>query len=748
MKTPILFALLAALAPALRAAEAAPLSLSPSGMASVHGKVIELGSSDGLPEALIDVVGDTDNSVSGDDQGLFRIQVQAGEIQLRVRVAGHAPALKKIKLAPGQDLKLNVYATRVDFQSDEFVVTASKERPQVVTTTLSREEIKKIPGTGGDALRAIQNLPGVASVSDYSSQMVVQGGGPNDNLYLIDNIPWPFPFHFGGIISTVNSDLLQSVDLYSAGFGVRWGNIMGAILDGKTRPGKKDRLHVSADISLIMTQLMIEGPLGLGDASFTLAGRRSYFDFLLKRLSSASNFTALPVFWDLGGSLDFSLGPDNQFRLLALANDDLLGLSIKPDAGIDPELVGEFHLDNNAVTSGLRWTNTSLRSLRSIFTPYYYKVGIETSIGTGANISNHQDVAGVKEELEWDAGSLAGMSHEIGLGGSLQSVHASTLIYIYRNFFAAPGAPQGPVSTTVTADLINRAAYVQDRIELGRALAFTAGLHYDKNDLVAGDISTPRLSLEYKPDPQTSLKAAWGLYDQFPGGMQTNRDFGNPGLSANLAEHTVLSAERQFGEGRSIRLDGYYKSYRDLVSSVPTSERYDNGGEGHARGLELFIRQAAGDRFFGWLSYAYSQSERMDGQTKVWSLYQYDQTHLATLVANYKITAPWSLGAKLHYNTGPLQQSYKGRYQDAQGHWYGVFSDTYDFRLDDYLRLDLRTDYTLRNQGWSVSVYAEVLNLLDRANPQDLNYPRDYSTAPETVNNLPRFPYFGISVEF
>src|SRR6185503_13477881 len=98
--------------------------------------------------------------------------------------------------------------------------------------------------------------------------------------------------------------------------------------------------------------------------------------------------------------------------------------------------------------------------------------------------------------------------------------------------------------------------------------------------------------------------------------------------------------------------------------------------------------------------------------------------------------------------TGPLQQSFKGRYQDFNGRWWGIFSDTYDQRLDDYLRWDLRTDYTWRNQGWKISAYIEVLNVLGRPNPQSLSYKRDYSGEPETINNLPRFPYFGISAEF
>ena len=160
-----------------------------------------------------------------------------------------------------------------------------------------------------------------------------RAAGPNDNLYLLDGIPWPFPFHFGGILSTVYSDLLSSVDLNTAGFGAQWGDIMGCVLDARTRPGAKDRFHGQADISMLTAQGLLEGPLGLGDASIAVYGRRSYIDLLLGKMFASQGLTALPYFWDMGGSIDFTAGRDNHFKGIALANDDLLKTTGSVDTG-------------------------------------------------------------------------------------------------------------------------------------------------------------------------------------------------------------------------------------------------------------------------------------------------------------------------------------------------------------------------------------------------------------------------------
>lgn|GEM_PF-707179 len=732
--------------PSQAAALSTPAGAALSPTARLHGRVLKLGSPDPVPGATVQLMG-LSITVSSDAQGEYRLDFPGGPFQLRAYADGFAARIYKVKKGPeaGEDARLNLSLDSTVFEAGQITVKGHRDRPQVLTTTLSHDEIKRIPGTGGDALRAVQNLPGVAIPSDFSGQISVEGNGPNDNLYLIDNVPWPFPFHLGGIVSTVSSDILDSVDLNSAGFGARWGNSLGSVLEGKTAPGQADRLHVDADISLIMSQLTLQGPLGLGNATFTLAGRRSYLDLVLSHLDS-SNFTALPVFWDGGATLDWHWGPDNHFRALALTNDDTLGVVLAAKDAPSAQLAGEFRLHNAATTSGLVWTNTALAHFRSVFTPYLYRVDLDDSLGTGFEIDNHDDVYGFKEEATWNVSP----DQEWSFGGGASIVDESTHEYFYtRDFNNLGAASPTAASTTVSAQSLVRYAFVQDRVQLAGPLALTLGLRYDKSGKVADDALNPRLALELKSPGGLLWKAAWGLYSQFPTAIQLDPQFGNPGLVAERAQHTMLSVEKDLGMGRLIRLDGYYKSFNDLVVDLqPTTytSATTNGQAGQAEGFELLLRQNIGQRFFGWVSYSWCNTVRLDPGYD-WAPYQYDQSNILTLVASYLLTPAWGAGLKLHYNTGPLVQSTTVDHSVSPPLL--VYSHTYDQRLDDYTRLDLRTDYTWRFPDWHLTAYFEIWNVLNRPNPEGLSYdPKDATKAPATVDNLPRFPFVGMEAAY
>ncbi len=214
-----------------------------------------------------------------------------------------------------------------------------------------------------------------------------------------------------------------------------------------------------------------------------------------------------------------------------------------------------------------------------------------------------------------------------------------------------------------------------------------------------------------------------------------------------MAQHAVFSVERKLTNEITARLDGYYKYYTGLVGSDPDTGMYDNNTSGSAKGAEIFIKADYGEKFFAWISYALSKSERLKPSFDKWVAYQYDQTNLLTAVASYGITPAWSIGAKLHYNSGPLVKKLLGSYKDVNDEWHGIFSDNYDKRLDDYLRLDVRTDYAFRFEGWKLNIYVELLNVLNRKNPNQIMYSDDYSES-QTVNNLPFIPYLGVEAEW
>ncbi len=641
-----------------------------------------------------------------------------------------------------------------DFISDAVIVRAKREKGETITTTISQEEIKRMPGTAGDTLRAVQSLPGVTVANDFVGQLTVQGGGPFDNLYLLDNIPWPVPFHLGGILSTVNSSLLSSVDLNSAGFSARWGNIMGAVLDAKTRPGSKDRFRLSADASLIASQLLCEGPLGPGDLSFTVSGRRSYIDLLARAFESGVNGgsgrteVAMPLFWDAGGTLDFTAGPGNRFHALAAGSYDNLGFNT--DAlkvnGLPSLYQGDFITENSAFTSGFSWTGAAGSVFISMLTPYYYFTSVLNSVGTGMDIDLRRDFLGLKEEASWRAGDTFGIKHELGFGGMAEIAWERMTSRIYASIIDPKAT--GYIYAYVRSSDVNLGAYAQDSLGLTDSLRLTAGLRYDRSSRENSGKLLPRLGLEWGIDAGTKIRAAWGQYSQLPGPLESDEKIGNSGLRPNSAEHAVISLEKTLLSGLEARISAYYKTYADLVIFMADSSYYLNAGTGRAKGLEFLLRWHDGDRFFAWISYTLSKSERFGPPSYKWVSYQYDEPHNLTLVASHKIIGGLNLGAKLHYATGPLEKRIMGSYRNAFYLADGVYSDTNENRLEDYLRLDLRVDYSWRFDNRSLKVYAEVINALNRANPQGLVYPDGQANPPETINNMPILPYAGLEAEF
>lgn len=721
-------------------------------------RVHEQGSPDPVPGALV-LEGATLLGES-DDAGRAALDLPAGPRTLAVRAAGFAPATRAVTVPPGGSVRVSVALRRTMIRADEVVVRGRRDPPQISQSKLTRRELAKIPGTAGDALRAVQSLPGVASPGDFSGQLVVRGGGPFDNLYLIDDIPWPVPFHFGGVVSTVNTALLTGVDLYAAGFDARWGNATGAVLNGHTRPGRKDRFHATADINMVLSEAMIEGPLGFGDASGTFSGRRSYFDLIAPSLLSGTEFeavTAWPRFWDLGGSFDVTLSPHDRLRGIGLATDDELAIVVDAETTRRiPEFAGEFRLHNRYQTGGMTWTNDAIPSLHSELTPYAYQFTNEAWIASGFGITNRVTIYGIKEDLAWEAGATGPLAHTLEAGAGAELRVDRTFGYFFRRIVQSPdgGGPGGappdfsePVSTTVTGHGTNVNGWVQDRIRIGKAWTVVAGVHAMDASRARGTPVTPRAGLEWRPDDRTICRLAWGLYTQFPNGRELNPEFGNPGLRPNAARHAVAGVERFLREDLLAKVEVYDKRYTDLVVSVPDDRLFRNEGTGVARGVEVFLKLDRGERFFGWLAYARSTSRRREHPGEPAVLYEYDQPNIGTAVATWGVTPAASLGFKLRWNSGPLVTPLLGRFQAPDGEWRGIFGEPNSRRLADYLRLDLRGEYAFRFERWKLVTYVEILNLLGRNNPQALTWNEDYSQSTQ-INNLPRIPYLGIGVEF
>jgi hypothetical protein len=716
-------------------AQPSPLTQEAQPGVTLSGRVHAMGSPDPIAGALVTVQGLTGAALS-DTKGAYSLAGAAGTWHVSAQADGYAALSKTVQLAPGQHRILDLALKPEAILMEDYVVKGHRIQSAAIQATVSQAEIKEIPGTFGDALRAVQTMPGVALPNDFSGQILVQGAGPSDNLYLIDSIPWPIPFHFGGIVSTVAPDLLNSVDLYEAGYGPQWGGSLAAVLDAKTKAPASDRVHVDADVDILEATGSVEGPVGLGDATFSLSGRRSYFELI----GAIGHISPVPSYWDGGGALDFSLNHANHFKLLILASDDQLSDTLSSDSS------GDFtiHYNQGYETGGFSWVNSSCDNFQSSFTPY----ASHTDLSTNFDIGNYQIVddtyhtsVGIKEEAVWKPGTWMGLGQEVAFGGAAEESD-----YTFEGLFprVTSTASSGggfssltdtpALASTVDSQGLNSYAYLQDRLHLGSQWSLALGLHYDSTSYVSRGLYGPRVALEWQPDKDTKATAAWGQYDQAPSPLNVNPQFGNPGLELEQAQHVALSLEHYFNPSLLGRADVYYKTLYDLVVSDPSNPSlYDNQGQGDVKGLDLYLKEDLGDRFFGWITYSLSKSERLALPSDTWSLYQYDQPNIVNVVASYALNSNWILGAKLRYNSGPLIQP--------------PGSSVYSQRLADYMRLDLRADRTIRFQTWSLKYYLEVINVTNRANPA-MEFTNSSNGQTTTVDDLPRLPDVGLELKY
>ncbi len=219
-----------------------------------------------------------------DQEGWYEFQsLPAGELELRFPNAGFEALVEPLTLQPDEVLTVESWIRRTEYNEYEMVVYGRAEEREVTRKSLSVTEIERLPGFGGDVIKSLQALPGVArpTMSDPGA-VVIRGSGNDDTRYFLDGIDIPLLFHFGGVKSTYNSLALQSVDMYPGGFGTSYGNAVGGIVELKGKPGRQDRWKVVADASLLDATLHAEGPLAR-DLTLTVSARRSFIGEVMGR---------------------------------------------------------------------------------------------------------------------------------------------------------------------------------------------------------------------------------------------------------------------------------------------------------------------------------------------------------------------------------------------------------------------------------------------------------------------------------
>jgi TonB family protein len=732
------------------------------------------------PLANVRVALDTGQQALTDDQGKFSVpDVPPGE---------HTVTLSGESLATVGTTETFEVAKRIDAvyevdpkkeksgspdEEEEIVVTAPRIKKQVVSTVVQAEQATRVPGTQGDVLKVVENLPGVARAAAGSGALVVWGAAPNDTRVYVEGVRVPRLYHDGGYRSILSSDFVKAVELIPGGYGPLYGRGLGGIVTVGLRPLDEHGAHgsVAADTIDASASVRVEVSEKLHVAA---AVRKSYLDSVLSAVTSedVGLYVPVPRYWDGQARAIYTLAPHETIEVGGLVSSDRTtrnnpaadpSLTTSSTAGTDFNRVYaryERHGADGSVVTVTPSVGTDSTSL------------VNTYGQTVTELTNDSSVYGLR--AGWQGPVEKFLRGAVGLDAELQ---VSTLhragsigappregdIYVFGQ--PPPSQINYDDWKTVVASV---APYAEGDLALfDDALHVVPGIRFEPYITTTNKITPPpvgspnigyshedaviepRISVRYAFTPRITGKAAFGIYHQAPQPEDLSSKFGTPTLALSTARHYLAGGVLQLTETLSIEMTAFYAQQENLATrseseSPLVGHALEQQGIGHSYGTQFLLRQQTLGRFFGWVSYSILRSERKDAPDKDWRLFDYDQTHVLTAVGSYDLGLGFEVGLRFRYASGYPRTPVVGSYYDASTLTYEpAFGAHNAVRVPPFVSLDVRFAKRFRFGGKTeAEVYLDVQNVTNHSNPEEIVYDPTY-TQRGYITGFPILPVLG-----
>lgn len=724
---------------------------------TVSGYVRDADSGEALPLVVIAL---PDLSMGGiaNERGYFAVRaVPTGQHSVVFSLIGYGTQTDTVTVAGDIDTRMEVSLRAEAIGLEETVITADAQvlaererRIQSGYVALPAQQLQQIPAVGeADLLRSLQLLPGIQSASDVSSGLYVRGGGPDQTLITLDEVPLYNPSHAFGFFSTFQPEAVRDVQLYKGAYPANYGGNLGAVLDVTQRDGANDRIRTSGGVSLLAARLLLEGPAG--DGTWLVAGRRTYLEPVLSALRASGADVPSYYFYDLNFRLKQPLGArDNLTISTYYGNDDL-------DFEGDETTFFGIRWGNRAASA--RWTHLFTPALFSELTVYSstYVSSTEASFfETPVSFDNRIEDTTVRGDLEFFASS------NNTLTGGFRATR-------FQVSFDQSFNQEQQLALDQTPYLLE--LYVQDDVRLPTSTHIRAGLRAARFSQGKRTALMPRISVSQPLNEYWRIKAAGGTYRQY---MQliTTEGFSGGNQWVPLDETVPAGHSRQLTAGLEwepsrrykLSLEGYHTDLSGLVvldnnasvdNRASTSDAiFMADGTGYAAGLEVFAEKRTG-RLRGWVGYTLGRTRRTFDEVDAGRAFspKYDRRHDVSVVASWR-AGRWRLGSSFVYATGQAYTPASARYT-LRDPATSVFEDRVlaarrnSSRLLPYHRLDVSARREFGLFGGKAEAFLQVFNLYSRRNEWFVQYDTDApATEPEVVLQLPVLPTFGLEFSF
>lgn len=726
---------------------------------TISGYIKDTADGEALIGATVAVV-ELGSGAGTNNYGFYSLSLPAGKYTLNVSYVGYSSRRVPINLS--SNLNLNFEMTASGVEAKEVTVTAEKKDANVTSTNMGRQElsietVKSLPAFLGevDVLKVLQTLPGVMAAGDGNTGFYVRGGGPDQNLVLLDDAVVYNTGHLFGFFSVFNSDAVKSLSLEKGPIPAQYGGRLSSVVDVKMKEGNLKDWHIEGGIGLISSRLLVQGPIIKDKCSLLIAARRTYADLLAKPFTDTYHGGEYKgdgyYFYDLNAKLNYIFSDKDRLFASGYFGRDVFNFKApNGDFSIN------FPWGNNTVTT--RWNHIFddklFMNAMFIYNDYKFNINADyQNLLFGVN----SDTRDLGAKLAFDYLPFIGHTVRFGLD--------------YTNHLLTP------YQTTATVDTVNihttntqpkhaheLAGYLADdfdlnkwlRINIGlRASVYTlAGPYYkgifngngQKTDSISYAVGQPvktywglepRVAARFKVAKETSVKAGFSLTKQYihlVSNSTTTLPF-DLWVPSTLNVKPEIALEYSLGVFQNFKdnmfeasIEAYYKQLFNQIefgeSNVVTVEQdiedYFVYGKGRSYGAEFFLKKARG-KLQGWIGYtlAWTQRQFADINNGQWFYAKYDRRHDLNVVLMYEINSRWSVSSSFVFATGntttlPVQLYYNN----------GLFNYIYGprnfYRLPPYHRLDLSVTYKLKHKHFKKlhsDINFAIYNVYNRMNP-------------------------------
>ncbi len=729
---------------------------------------------------------DAETGAITNEYGFYSLQVPIGQVNIQFSYIGYQTIVENFTIDADLQYTANLLPDALAIESVEIIYDENErklETSEMSVNTLDSKTIKAVPAVLGevDLVKSIQLLPGVTNNGEGSNGFNVRGGSEDQNLVLLDEAIIYNSAHVLGFFSVFNNDAIKDVKLYKGGIPPKFGGRVSSVLDVRQKDGNDKNVSASGGLGLISSRLLLEGPIQKEKSSFLLAGRTTYLDPFLQIADNPNRIN----FYDLNTKASFELNEKNQLFLSGYFGNDVF------------RLADFFENSYGNETANLRWNHVFSNDLFSNLSVIYsrYRYGLEF------DAIEFEWESGIRNlNLKYDMQYFIGNNLDLNFGvsaigydfnpGEIQPTTESSTInprvldqklaleggaYVsanhdisdrltasyglrYSNFYRFGGQPIAEYETTpVLYDPLTNIYTPADPI--GETV-------FDRSDVISDFHNfEPRLSVSYKMNEETALKASYNRMAQYIHLISntttpTPLDVWAPSGSffePQLTNQYALGLFKSISDKKySIEVEGYYKTTDNRIDYIDGADLIANNnieqvtlvGEMEAFGGELLLQKNEG-ALTGWLSYTLARArQRTPGglvggegiNNGEWYNTNFDRTHDLSITGLYDHSDRWNFSSTFVFQTGrPVT------YPDAQYVYQNIaianFAPRNSSRLTPYHRLDLAATLTpqKQNKKWKGEWVFGVYNAYDRRNANSISFRQNFETGETEANRLAIF---------